>query len=58
MEGIAAGRRSRGRPRRRWIQDIKETFNMSIDEVEDLARDRKSFRRAVRRATFFKGQAS
>jgi hypothetical protein len=58
MEGIVAGRRGRGRPRRRWIQDSKETLNMSIDKMGDLARDRESFRRALKRAMFYKGQAS
>jgi hypothetical protein len=58
LEGIVAGSRGRGRPRRRWIQDVKETLNMSIDEVGDLAKDRESFRRVVKRATFYKGQAS
>jgi hypothetical protein len=33
MEGMVAGRESWGRPRRRYIQDVKETMNMSIDEV-------------------------
>jgi hypothetical protein len=32
-EGMVAGRRGRGRPRRRWIQDIKERLNTSTDEV-------------------------
>jgi hypothetical protein len=58
MEGMVAGREGRGRPRRRWIQDVKETLNMSIDEVGDLARDREFFRWAVKRATLYKGQAS
>jgi hypothetical protein len=57
MEGMVVGRRGRGRPRRRWIQDVKETLNMPID-VGDLARDGESFRRAVKRATIYKGQAS
>jgi hypothetical protein len=33
-------------------------LNTSTDEVWDLARDRESFRRAVKSATFYKGQAS
>ena len=39
LEGRVTGRRGRGRPRRRWLQDIKETMNMTIDEVVELARD-------------------
>jgi hypothetical protein len=48
MEDMVAGRRGRSRPRRRWTQDVKKTFNMSIDEVGDLVTDRESFRQAVK----------
>ena len=57
LEGMVPGRRGRGRPRRRWLQDIKETMNMTIREVGDLARDRVDFRNAVKRATSYKGHA-
>jgi hypothetical protein len=40
MEGMVPGRRGKGRPRIRWIEDNPETLNMSIDEVGDLARDK------------------
>jgi hypothetical protein len=43
----------RGKPKRRWIQNVKETLRISIDEVGDLASDRGSFRWAVKRATFY-----
>jgi hypothetical protein len=36
---IYEGRQSRGRPRPIWIQDAKETLDMPIDKVVDLARD-------------------
>ena len=55
FEGRIPGRR--GRPRRRWLQDIKETMNMTIDEVGELARDRVNFRCAAKRATSYKGYA-
>lgn len=57
MEGKVPGKRGRGRPRRRWIQDIKDTLNMSTTELGNLAKNRDSFRQAVRRATFSDGQA-
>ena len=57
MEGMAPGKRGRGRPRRRWLQDIKDTLNMTTEEVGDLARDRDAFRRAVMGATSCKGHA-
>mgnify|MGYP004724104797 CR=1 FL=1 len=40
MESMVPGKRERGRPRRRWTQDIKETMNMELKEAGDLARDR------------------
>ena len=55
LEGRVPGRRGRGRPRRRWLQDIKETMNMTINEVGELARDRVNFRCAAKRATSYKG---
>jgi hypothetical protein len=29
LEGRIPGEKSRGRPKRRWIQDINETLNMT-----------------------------
>jgi hypothetical protein len=31
MEGMVAGRRGSGRPKRRWISDVKETLNILLD---------------------------
>jgi hypothetical protein len=45
MEGKVLGIRGRGQPRRRWVQDIKETLKKTSDEVGVLARDRNSFKR-------------
>ena len=50
-EGIIEGRRGRGRPRRRWSQDITERLNTSITEAGRQAKDRIAFRRAVADAT-------
>jgi hypothetical protein len=55
LEGRVPGRRGRGRLKRRWIQDINETLNMTTTEVNNLARDRTGLRGAVKRATFCKG---
>jgi hypothetical protein len=38
MEGTVPDRRGRGRSRRRWFQDIRETLNMTSEEVGILAR--------------------
>jgi hypothetical protein len=51
MEGKVPGIRGRDQPRRWWFRDIKETLKMISDEVNVLARDRNSFRRAVMRVT-------
>ena len=58
MEGMVPGKRGRGRPARRWTQDIGDTLGMTIHEAGRLAGDRESFRRAVKRATFCKGPAT
>ena len=50
-EGIVEGKRGRGRPRRRWSQDIVERLNTSITEAGRQAQDRAAFRRAVADAT-------
>ena len=55
LEGHMPGPRSRGRPRRRWSDDIKEWLNMTGAEVNYMARDRKSFKMAVMKATSEKG---
>jgi hypothetical protein len=43
--------RGKGRPRRRWFQDIKDTLKMASDKVDELARDRDFFRWVVMIAT-------
>ena len=51
LEGRINGRRGRGRPRKRWKQDICDPLNMSITEIERLAQDRNAFRRVIMTAT-------
>jgi hypothetical protein len=34
MEDIIPRRQGRGRQRKRWVQDVKGTLNISIDELE------------------------
>ena len=51
MEGVVEGRRGRGRPRRRWIQDIADWLGSPIREAGWLAQDRNGFRAAVWEAT-------
>jgi hypothetical protein len=54
MEGSVDGKRRRGRPRRRWHQDITESLKMSTHEANRLAQDRDAFREAVKGTTFWR----
>ena len=47
MEGTCEGRRGRGRPRRRWTQDIGEWMGVSTVEAGRQAVERGEFRQAV-----------
>ena len=49
------GRRGRGRPRRRWTQDIGEWMGVSTVEAGRQALGRGEFRQAVWEATSIKG---
>lgn len=57
MEGAGCEKRGRGRPPQRWIQDTEDAFELKAHRAGKLARERNTFRRAVRRATLFKGLA-
>ena len=51
LEGMAEGKRGRGRPQRRWQQDIQEWLNNGVTECGRWAQDRDFFRRTVWEAT-------
>ena len=57
LEGMVPGKRGRGRPRRRWVQDITDVLGMTAAGAGHLAQDRKNFRTAVMGAKFQQGQA-
>ena len=54
MEGTCEGRRGRGRPRRRWTQDIGEWMGVSTVEAGRQAIERGEFRQTVWEATSIK----
>ncbi|GFS11015.1 endonuclease-reverse transcriptase [Elysia marginata] len=54
LEGAVEGRRGRGRPRRRWTQDISDWLGFSVREASILAQDRDGFRSSVWEATSYK----
>ena len=54
LEGTCERRRGRGRPRKRWTQDIGEWMGVSTVEAGRQALERGEFRQAVWEATFIK----
>ena len=57
-EGIIEGRRGRGRPRRRWSQDISDRLNTTVTEAGRRAQDRSAYRKAVADATCRRASAT
>jgi len=47
LHGIIAGNRRRGRPRRRWIDDIKQWTGIPVADCVQRARDRSVWRSLV-----------
>ena len=50
MQGMVAGKRSRGKPRQRWEKDITDTFG-TMTAASRVAEDRKQFRSDIWAAT-------
>ena len=42
------GRRRRGRPRRKWMDEIHEVTGMKLAELRDVTTERKQWRRQVK----------
>ena len=51
LEAKAEGKRGRGRPARRWEQDIEEWLGTTTTQAGRMAENRTLFRRRVQEAT-------
>ena len=56
MQGMVAGKRSRGKPRQRWEKDITDTFG-TMTAASRVAEDRQQFRSDIWAATSQRGYA-
>ena len=54
LETKVEGRRGRGRPARRWEEDIRDWLGTTTTKAGRMAQDRAVFRRKVREATSYK----
>jgi len=47
MFGMGGGSRSRGRPRRRWLDEVVEVAGLSLQHLKEAARDRNVWRELI-----------
>ena len=51
MLGMGKGQRKRGRPRRRWLDDVQDITGLSLQEAKEVVRDCCKWRQKVMEVT-------
>jgi hypothetical protein len=58
MLGQVAGYRRQGKPRRRWLDTIRETTGMRLDDLKEAVQDRKKWRMLVEEKVRSRGRTA